>query len=234
MRLSLVPLAIAGLALTGCSNDKFVGRTDLNTVNSVSMPRPSRPEADATIPYVIGALDRITVDVAGLPDVARELTVDPSGQISVPLAGSIRAAGLTPTQLAARIRTQLKQNYVRDPQVSVNVAEVLSKTVTVDGEVKTPGIYAFSGPITLVGAIARAQGVTEFATTNYVVVYRTVDDQKYAGLYDLRAIRAGEYIDPEILPNDVVVVGESRARRTFKDVLSASGLITAPLILLLQ
>ncbi len=76
--------------------------------------------------------------------------------------------------------------------------------------------------------------MTEFATTNYVVVYRTVDGQKYAGLYDLRAIRAGEYIDPEILPNDVVVVGESRARRTFRDVLSASGLITAPLILLLQ
>ncbi len=220
--------------MAGCSNDKFVGRTDLNVVSNVSMPRPTKPDAEAFTPYVIGALDRITVDVAGLPDAARELTVDPSGHISVPIAGTIQAAGLTPTQLAVLIRTRLQQSYVRNPQVSVNVAEVLSKTVTVDGEVKTPGIYAFSGPITLVGAIARAQGVTEFATTNYVVVYRTVDGQKYAGLYDLRAIRAGAYIDPEVLPNDVVVVGESRARRTFKDVLAASGLITAPLILLLQ
>lgn len=227
-------LVVAGLVQAGCTSNRFVGRPGLNVVNSASLPRPTRTVDAAAEPYVIGALDRITVDVVGLPDAARQLTVDPGGNISVPLAGTIRAAGQTPTGLADLIRTRLRQNYVRNPQVSVNVTEILSKTVTVDGEVTTPGIYAVGGPLTLVSALARAQGVTEFAKTNYVVVYRTVDGRKYAGLYDLRAIREGIYADPEILPDDVVVVGESRARRVFRDVLAASGLITAPLFILLQ
>lgn len=234
MRIRLAPLMFAGLSLAGCASDKFVGRPDLQVVKSVDLPRALRPAETPTTPYVIGPLDKLTVDVFGMSDTARQLTVDPSGQISVPLAGAIRASGLTPAQLAALITARLKQNYVRNPQVSVNVTEILSQTVTVDGQVTAPGIYAFSGPITLVRAIARAQGTTEFATTNYVVVYRTVDGQKYAGLYDLRAIRAGNYPDPDILPNDVIVVGESRARRIFKDVLAASGLITTPLVILFR
>ncbi|HEX8412628.1 MAG TPA: polysaccharide export protein, partial [Sphingomicrobium sp.] len=83
-------------------------------------------------------------------------------------------------------------------------------------------------------ALARAQGVTEFARTNYVVVFRTVGGQQYAALYDLRAIRGGAYVDPEIYANDVVLVNESRGRRVFQSLVATSPLLSAPLIALLN
>ena len=66
------------------------------------------------------------------------------------------------------------------------------------------------------------------------VVFRTVGTQRYAALHDLKAIRLGAYRDPAIYANDVVVVGDSQARRIFRDVLQASGLLTTPLVALLQ
>jgi len=190
--------------------------------------------ADALLPYTIGPSDKLAVDVYGISEVSRQVTVDPMGQISIPLAGSIQAAGLTPAQLASVVTTRLQGNYVRDPRVTVNVLEILSQAITVEGEVTTPGIYPVTTRMTLLRAIARAQGTTEYAKENYVVVFRTVDNKKLAALYDLRAIRTGLYDDPQIFANDVVVVGESRARRVFKDVLAATPLIVTPLITLLR
>lgn len=82
-------------------------------------------------------------------------------------------------------------------------------------------------------AIARASGTSEFARENYVVVFRNVDGKRYAALYDLRAIRQGMYDDPEIFSNDVIYVGDSQARRLFRDIIAASPLISTPLIYLI-
>ena len=84
--------------------------------------------------------------------------------------------------------------------------------------------------MTLLSAIARAEGTPELAKENYVVVFRTVNGVDYATLYDLRAIRTGLYGDPRVFPSDTIVVGESRARRVFRDVLAATGLITTPIV----
>ena len=65
-----------------------------------------------------------------------------------------------------------------------------------------------------------------------VLVFREVGGQKFVGVYNLGAIRRGNYADPEIFPNDVVVVGDSPQRRMFKDILQASPLLTTPLIIL--
>jgi polysaccharide export outer membrane protein len=100
--------------------------------------------------------------------------------------------------------------------------------------VKQPGLFPIVGRMTLMRAIARAQGVTEFARENHVVVFRRVNDQNMAALYDLRAIRQGLYADPEIYANDIVLVGESHARRVFHDFLQASGFLAAPLVTLLR
>jgi polysaccharide export outer membrane protein len=102
--------------------------------------------------------------------------------------------------------------------------------VTVDGEVRQPGVYPVAGPMTLMRAIARAQGTTEYARTSFVVLFRTVNGRQLAALYDVRAIRLGAYEDPPVYPQDLVVVGESQARRLFPQIIQGVGLLLSPLI----
>ena len=116
----------------------------------------------------------------------------------------------------------------------MNLKETVSQVITVDGQVKEPGLYPVIGRMTLMRAIATAKGADEFAKLNDVVVFRTVSGQKMAALYNLKAIRRGFYDDPEVYANDVVVVGDSQARRLFKDALQIVPLLTTPLILLLR
>ena len=83
-------------------------------------------------------------------------------------------------------------------------------------------------------AVATARGIDEFAKLDDVVVLRTVNGQRYAGLYNLAAIRRGNYVDPDIFANDTVIVGESKQRRMFRDFLQLVPLLTTPLIIALQ
>jgi polysaccharide export outer membrane protein len=122
---------------------------------------------------------------------------------------------------------------VRDPQVTVNLQETVSQVIAVDGQVREPGLYPVIGRMTLMRAVATAKGLDEFARLDDVVVFRTVDGKKMAALYNIKAIRRGYYDDPEVYANDVVVVGDSMARRIFKDALQALPLVTTPLIYVL-
>jgi polysaccharide export outer membrane protein len=63
---------------------------------------------------------------------------------------------------------------------------------------------------------------------------RTVNNKRMAGIYNLTAIRRGAYVDPPVYANDLVIVGDSPQRRLFRDLIQATPLLTAPLILLLQ
>lgn len=222
-------LLAAMVALQGCASEHLAGRGDLRVVPQGQAPIPTTALSTPPVAFAIGPADKLIISVYGIPEATGPVTVDPSGNISVPIAGNIEAAGRTPSELTAQIAQRLRANHVLAPIVSVNVVEVLSQTITVSGQVTRPGVYAVNGRVTLTSAIARAEGETEFSNEKYVVVFRTVGGIDYATLYDLRAIRTGLYADPRIFPNDTVVVGESRARRVFRDVLAASGLITTPI-----
>ena len=185
-------------------------------------------------PHYVGPFDEISVDVLGLPELSRQVRVDAAGHVAVPLAGSIDVTGKSPEELALVIEDRLRSSYVRDPHVTVTVTETVSQTMTVDGEVRTPGIYPVIGRMTLMKAIASAQGTSDIAQTSHVVVFRRVEGQQMAALYDLRAIRLGAYRDPDIYTIDVVVVGESNARRLFPQILQAAGLLMTPLVTVLD
>ena len=167
--------------------------------------------------YRLGPYDHIVVEVLGVPELRREGRIDGSGSFSYPLIGTIHAAGLTPSDLGQQIADRLRGRFVRNPQVSVNVQEVVSQVVTVDGAVRDPGRYPVPGRMTLQQAIASAHGLTEAAQVTEVVVFRTVEGRQSAALFSLKDIREGRYRDPEIFSNDVIVVGTSRARRLFQD-----------------
>jgi len=236
MRRRLCAVAALAVAITGCSGGPpFVGREGLTVVPSGELPPPTREDLSTEIgTALIGPLDQLSVEVFGVPELTRNVQVDAGGRISLPLTGMIEAAGKTPQEVALIVQERLQGRYVRSPRVSVNLVNPVSQMITVEGEVREPGMFPVGGRMTLMRSIARARGLTEFARINHVVVFRRVGDQNMAALYDLRAIRQGIYADPPIYANDVISVGDSQARRVFRDVLQASGLITTPIIALLQ
>ncbi|MFZ5746835.1 MAG: polysaccharide biosynthesis/export family protein [Pseudomonadota bacterium] len=212
-----------------------MGRPGLTTVRQQALPEPTRE--DFTIPsrpYVLGPSDQLSIDVFGIPELSKSVTVDLTGQIALPLVGQLKVSGLTAQELSAEIEKRLRGVYVRDPNVTVNISNAASQTVTVDGSVAAPGVYPLVGRMSLMRAIARASGTSEFARENYVVVFRRAGGKDYAALYDLRAIRQGIYEDPEIFSNDIIYVGDSPARRVFKDIIASAPLITTPIIALLN
>lgn len=234
--LSKASCALACLLLVaGCSTPRLVDTGRVGIVPAYGLPDPTLADlSSGARPHLVGAFDRLSVEVLGLPELSRQVQADATGHISLPLAGSIDVMGKTPEQIAAMVTERLRSSYVRNPRVTVSIVETVSQVVTVDGQVRTPGMYPVAGRMTLMRAIARAQGTSDYAQTNHVVIFRTVEGRSMAALYDLRAIRLGAYEDPAIFPNDVVVVGESQARRLFPQILQAATLLLTPLVTILN
>ncbi|HYG25859.1 MAG TPA: polysaccharide biosynthesis/export family protein [Caulobacteraceae bacterium] len=212
-RNSICALALA--ALTGCASGGGIE-------HATSLPPPD-PAALATIgsgaEYRIGPLDQLDISVFQAPELARSVQVDAAGQITMPLIGSIPAAGKTLRELQASIASALSAKYLQSPEVTVVVKEYASQRVTLDGAVTAPGVYPIRGRTTLLQAVAMSKGPTRLANDSEVVVFRTVNGQRMAARFDLSAIRKGEADDPEIYGNDIVVVGSSGARSVLREVL---------------
>jgi len=236
MRFLTAGLLLAGVTLASCAGHGQIGGSPaIAVVEGNQLPPPALEDLSAqSRPYLLGPYDRLSIETYGVDDLARTVQVDAAGRISMPLAGTIDAAGKTPTQLEELIEQRLRGRYIRDPQVTVNLTETNSQVMTIEGEVGESGLYPVVGRMTLMRAIARARGTTEFARRSHVVVFRTVGGQRMAALYDLRAIQRGAYDDPEIFANDVIVVSEDRARRIFRDAMQGASLLTTPIIALLQ
>lgn len=225
------------LALSGCARRELLTSTDRLTVvqDTATLPAPTRQDLTAgDRPALIGPLDTIQVDVFNVPDLSREMQVDASGRIAMPLVGTVDARGITAQELAATVETALRGRYVRNPEVTVNIKSSVSQVLTIDGQVVEPGLYPVTNQMTLLRAIASAKGLSEFARHEDVVVLRTVEGRKMAGLYNIDAIRRGAYDDPAIYANDVIVVGDSPQRRLFRDFVSVAPLLAAPLVAFLQ
>ena len=224
------------LAATACGAPERIRSSDrLAVVESGVLPAPERDDLTAADrPALIGPLDTIEVDVFGIPELEREMQVDSSGRIAMPLAGTIDARGKTAGELATAISAALRANHVRDPKVTVNIKSSVSQVVTIDGQVVEPGLYPVTNQMTLMRVIASAKGLSEFAKQDDVVILRTVGTQRLAGLYNIAAIRRGAYNDPPVYANDVIVVGDSPQRRLFRDFVSVTPLLAAPLIAVLQ
>ncbi|MBB4611413.1 polysaccharide biosynthesis/export family protein [Sphingomonas yabuuchiae] len=224
-------------SLSACAGREQLQSTSRLTVvdNETALPAPERNDLTAADrPSLIGPLDTIQVDVFNVPELSREMQVDASGRISMPLIGTIEARGRTAGELAEAVESALRGRYVRNPDVTVNIRSSVSQVVTIDGQVVEPGLYPVTNQMTLLRAIASAKGMSEFAKQDDVVILRTVNGRKMAGLYNIDAIRRGAYDDPAIYANDVVVVGDSPQRRLFRDFVSLAPLLAAPLIAILQ
>ncbi|MET0374246.1 MAG: polysaccharide biosynthesis/export family protein [Rhizorhabdus sp.] len=222
MTKQLLNLGILGaLALSGCA-----GSPQLRAGSSAVTVSKALPPPDTTVSltdfttYRIGPRDELIIDVLGAPDLSRTGEVDAAGGISLPIVGTVPAGGKTPSEVSELIATRLRGRYVNDPMVSVSIKKAAGQMVSVDGAVREPGKYPVVGGMTLQEAIASAKGAEDLANLDNVVIFRRVSDQRMAALFSLKQIRAGRAPDPQIYPNDIVVVGENATRRFMKDLSS--------------
>ena len=121
--------------------------------------------------YILGPNDRIRVKVFGEQDITGEYEVDSGGYVSIPLAGHVRAAGLTTRQVERAIVSALSKGIVRDPRVNVEIA--LYRPYYILGEVKKSGEYPYRVGLTVLDAVASAGGFTYRANEDKVYLRRS-------------------------------------------------------------
>jgi polysaccharide export outer membrane protein len=176
--------------------------------------------------YKISPMDKLEIKVFKAADLTGEYDVDLAGRISMPLIGELEAANLTTAQLDERLTEKLGEKYLENPDVAVSIKQSTARVVTVDGAVKNAGSYPVSGPMTLIQAIARANGTTEDANPRRIAVFRTIGGQRQAAAFDLTAIRRGQSEDPAIYPGDIIVVDGSAIKALQKQILQNIPLLT--------
>jgi polysaccharide export outer membrane protein len=157
--------------------------------------------ADAPKAYRIALGDTLDVIVWREDKISGPVQVRPDGMITVPLAGELKAAGLTPEELAKAVREALAR-FIDDPNVVVRVAAMGNRRFFV-GNVRTPGMYELRPDQTFLQALAIAGGFTEFAARTHVRIVR-IGAPPLEPDYD--AIVKGKAQDLPLEPNDTIVV----------------------------
>jgi polysaccharide biosynthesis/export protein len=172
--------------------------------NDNSLQNATTPAAPST-PLVIGPGDDLEITVYGAPDLSGHMRVSANGNISIPLVGYIRIAGLSNSEAEAAIEAQLREkNVVNDPQVSVYVKEYGSGGISVAGEVAKPGSYSALGPHRLFDVLQAAGGPTDRAANKVIISHRGQTDVTTVFLSKNPAEMAASNID--LQPGDTVIV----------------------------
>ena len=210
--LSVLPL-LAVVVLTGCGS----GGTGMiyNTGGDVMRGELDIAEyaSGATDgEYKIGQGDEIDITFLYNSEYdVSNIKVRPDGRISLPYAGEVLAAGLTPVQLDSVV-TERYATIVREPEVAVIMRDFEESVVYVLGEVEIPGAYEIDRSLTLLGALAKSQGIGDKAKKNGVLVIRRLSYDKIVGMqFDMNELlEEGRFdLDIPLKPNDIVYVPKS-------------------------
>ncbi|RGP41816.1 hypothetical protein BPTFM16_02125 [Altererythrobacter insulae] len=226
--LKLIILLSLAVATAGCATDRTFGDApDVEVTDLTELPAP-RGEAF----YTVGAQEKLAIVVVGSEELSGTYLTNEFGNLQFPLVGEVPTSGLEPGVAADMIEQGLRGRFVLDPQVRVVPEEFPSPSISVGGEVEEPGSFSSAGNPTLLRIINRAGGLGPFAQLDDVLVMRTVDGQKFIGIYNLRAIQRGNYPDPTLYANDVVMVGDSPARRRLQSIVQFLPLLTSSAIII--
>jgi polysaccharide biosynthesis/export protein len=218
LRAALLMLGLVALMLAAGCAPKRGG----NIPYDVQLAKPDAPAPVALEDnYKIAPLDTLKIAVFQVPDLSGEFEVDLTGNIAMPLIGTVKAIDKTPATLQAELAQRLGEKYLQSPDVSVGVKSSSTRNVTLDGAVRYPGMYPVDRTITLIQAVALAKGTTEEANPRRVAVFRNIGGQRMAAAFDLVSIRRGEAEDPKIYSGDIIVVDGSSVKQVQREILSA-------------
>jgi polysaccharide export outer membrane protein len=159
-------------------------------------PEDSLPSHNGIREYIMGAGDKVKITVFGEEDLSGQFEVSSTGEVSMPLIGPVKAAGNTVSALENAIAGKLKEGYMKDPRVSVEVNSY--RPFFIVGEVMKPGSYDYVNGMSVITAVALAGGYTYRADKDGITV-------KHGGR-DGREAPAKE--DTSLAPGDVIRVPE--------------------------
>ena len=185
-------LALA-LALAGCAG----GSSGPAATTPTPTPPAGAPSADLLDnAYKLGSGDRIRLTVFRHEDLSGEFALDGAGNFAMPLIGEVQAYGLTTRELEQRVAEKLKDGYLVDPQVGVQVLNY--RPFYILGEVRSPGSYPYVNGMTVLNAVALAGGFS----------YRALQDDFL--LQRGGSNTAGQEVGgtTALLPGDIVTVQE--------------------------
>ena len=199
--LILTASLISGLAVSairGASQN-----SDAATSARSSSTNPATTDPD----YKIGPQDMLRVDVWKEPDISRIVPVRPDGKITLPLVNDVQAAGLTTTQLAAKIAEGLKK-YITSPQVTVGVTEINSRRIFVNGEVARAGAFPLLPNMTVLQALSSAGGFTQFAREKKIYILRMENGKQVKYPFNYKEAVSGKNVEQNIIlqGGDIIVV----------------------------
>lgn len=173
---------------------------------------------------IIGNGDLLVVSVYGAPDFGKEVRVADSGEISLPLIGSVHVAGVTVEQAEELVQTRLDQGgYFTNPQVSIFEKEYATQGISVLGEVQKPGSYPLVGNHVLFDAISAAGGLTAKAG-NTITITRRSNSQSHTVV-----LPPNESFNPSnnvpVFPGDTIAVSKAGIVYVVGDVHMPSGFV---------
>ena len=147
--------------------------------------------------YRVGAGDRLTIRVAGEPELTADYLVDGAGNISMPYVQTVNVAGMTSQQIERLIAYHLRRGYLRNPQVSAQVTTL--RPFYILGEVNAAGSFAYQPGMTVQNAIAIAGGYGTRADQQKVLITRKTSEG--TGTYKVP-------VTTQVYPGDIIYVRE--------------------------
>ena len=213
-RLSMAAAAgLVSILATGCADTR--GGPIQYQVSNFGAP-DSTTAAPIEENYRIAPMDTLSIRIFGMPDLTGDYQVDLRGNVGMPLIGEVAALDMTPAELDTVLTKKYSEKYLENPDITVGIKEATGHNVTVDGSVRKPGTYPVVGPMTLMQAVALAEGIDDMANAHRVAIFRTIDGKRQAAAFDLVSIRHGEVPDPEVYSGDIVIVDGSRVKEAQK------------------
>jgi polysaccharide biosynthesis/export protein len=174
-------------------------------------PAPTGPAVTSTgisapTDYVIGPDDVLGIVFWRDAEMSGDVTVRPDGMITLPLLRDIKAAGLRPDELRAKI-VEAAAKLIEDPNVSVVVRQINSRNVFITGQVLRPGGYPVSGQMTVLQLISIAGGLTEFANGKAIITRADGGNNKPAE-FNYNDVAKGKKMEQNIVlkPGDTIIV----------------------------
>ncbi len=224
-------LAAAAVVSSCATTDRSVGLDPGIEVSALEqLPAPRGANF-----HTIGSQETLQIEVVGAPTLSGTFLTDIDGRLAFPLIGTVDIAGKSPADAGRIIADGLRGAYLRDPQVRVIPKDSPVPSISIGGQVRKPGSYPAAGQPTLLRLVNQAEGLTQYARLDDVLIMRTVADQRYIGVYNLGAIQRGNYTDPQLFANDIVMVGDSPERRRLEVLLQVlPPIVTTAAILISQ
>jgi protein involved in polysaccharide export with SLBB domain len=189
------------------------GTGSANTSSAARSAFPPGGGASAPVGYVLSPNDYIGVEVFGEDDLRTNGRLNPEGNLSVPLLGSVHLAGLTLTQAASKLTELYGRDYLVNPKVNVMLLGYAKRRFSILGQVNRPGSYEMPesnpGGIDLLEAIAMAGGYTRIAAPERITVRRQSANGDQIFKVNAKKFNKGRGGGFRVEPGDTITVGES-------------------------